>query len=383
VISPQYEYESEYESDSDDKKKAAAAKGGDTKAAAAASKPADTKAVAVATTTTKAADTKPAAKAPAATTATTTTTTTTTVVAAREVVAVKPRGVVEDPAHPWQPRKFVAEFLGTMIFCFVVYMSRMNQAPYGVYYGWPLGGMVSQALVQAFALIAVMAAFGGVSGGHFNPAVTLFMMLTRQTHVAIGLIYCIVQFAGAILGGALAWGLTSPLIINHMPNGQGTGYSAPITCTVFPISVAQANGTAPGGGYMNTINSNSGFSAGVNEWSCWPQAFGAEIMGSAIFIFLYGMLWVSGHGGMQHVSLGLALGMLVFAYEDISNAFFNPARALGSAAFAGVYQWTNFWVWIIGPICGAVIATLFWGLLYQRAWDRSIGSSVYSRGDHM
>jgi len=305
-------------------------------------------------------------------------------------VAVKPRGVVDDPAHPWQPRKFVAEFLGTMIFCLVVYMSRMNQAPYSIYYGWPLGGMVSQALVQAFALMAITAAFGGVSGGHFNPAVTLFMMMTRQTHVAIGLIYCIVQFAGAILGGALAWGLTSPLVVHHMPNGQGTGYSAPITCTVFPVSHQQANGTAPGQGYSATTgvtganNTAAYYNTGANEWSCWPQAFGAEIMGSAIFIFLYGMVWVSGHGyGMNYVSLGLALGMLVFAYEDVSNAFFNPARALGSAAFAGVYQWDNFWVWIIGPIIGAIIATIIWGLLYQRPWDRSIGNSLIDHRDGM
>jgi len=292
-------------------------------------------------------------------------------------VVGKPHGMVEDPAHPWAPRKFVAEFVGTMMFCLVVYMSRMNQAPVSSGpIGAPLGGPVAQALVQALALIAVTAAFGGVSGGHFNPAITLFMILSRQVHVAVGIVYIVVQLAGGILAGALAWGLTSPFIEGQFPNGRGTGYAAPITCTVYPVSPAQANGSQPGSySYTN--------SAGMNvfdtpaEFSCWAQAFGAEIMGSAMLIFFFGMLYVSGHGGgLNYVSLGLALGMLVFAYEDISNAFFNPARALGSAVFASNYQWDNFWVWIIGPICGAVIATIIWGLLYQRPSDRSMGNSL-------
>lgn len=53
------------------------------------------------------------------------------------------------------------------------------------------------------------------------------------------------------------------------------------------------------------------------------------------------------------------------------------ARAIGSAAFAAEYAWDNIWVWIIGPIIGAIMATLIWGLVFQSKEDKSKGESLF------
>ena len=251
------------------------------------------------------------------------------------------------PSQPWAPKNFIAEFIGTMAFSFVIYMTRANVLPAGE--GIPVGDLVSQALVQGFALAAVTAAFGGISGGHFNPTVSLFLIVTRQVQVAVGLIYIIVQFAAAILGGALAWGLLDPRV---SALHAGTGYAAPIACGKYPSDTASAAN------------------------SCWREAFGAEIVGSFVLLLIYAMVHVSGHSEVSYLSLGFALSALVFAFNGTSNAFFNPARAIGSAAFAGNYAWDNIWVWIIGPIIGVIGAAIVWGLIFQTKEDRSKGSSL-------
>ena len=333
----EYEYESEYETESEEKKpepKKDAAKPAAAAAANTAKPSAATtaKATTTTTTTTTTAAAKPAAASNAAPAAN------------RDMVVAK-KDV--QPSQPWAPKNFIAEFIGTMAFSFVIYMTRANVLPAGE--GIPVGDLVSQALVQGFALAAVTAAFGGISGGHFNPTVSLFLIVTRQVQVAVGLIYIIVQFAAAILGGALAWGLLDPRV---SALHAGTGYAAPIACGKYPSDTASAAN------------------------SCWREAFGAEIVGSFVLLLIYAMVHVSGHSEVSYLSLGFALSALVFAFNGTSNAFFNPARAIGSAAFAGNYAWDNIWVWIIGPIIGVIGAAIVWGLIFQTKEDRSKGSSL-------
>jgi len=387
----EYEYESEYETESGEKKPGA--KAGDKKPVAATA--------AAAKTDNKSAAAAPATKTVAATTTTTKTTTTATTAAPldagmtgagmqREVVmAAAPAGPMT--AKDWAG-KFFAELIGTFILCYVIFQFRLQYDVYGRlqvdtngnivgatgYVSDPIGGVVSHALVQAFAVGAVTAAFGYICQAQFNPAVTLAMVILRQTPILTGLIFIVLQFAGAILAGLLAWGLAPPLT-QWQPNGNvgpgygnstqlhqvtyGTGFAAPYSCAFW------SNGSGSSGSITPTTDLNP---------QCWREGFGAEIVGSFIFIMVYLMCFVAGHGGdLAWFAVAAALAVCVFAFHTTSNAFFNPARAIGGAVFTFGYVWTNFWVYIIGPLIGSVMAIIVFGLIFQNKADKSKGENLF------
>ena len=338
--SEEYEYESEYETESEEKKPAA-------KPAAAATKPADTKPAVQAAT--KPAETKAVA--------TTTTTTTTTKAATPAAAAAAPAAAAAAPQQralvASTPIKlegkalvaaYIAEFLGTFLISFLIFQFRGQAITPGAIE--PVGGMVSHALVQAFAVGSFTAAFGPWSGGHFNPAITWTLMILRQVEIVRGIIYTILQIAGGILGGLLAWGLLPPYATAVH---KGTGVGSPFTCT-YPTDALSAKA------------------------SCWAEGFGAEIIGSYLICLVFTLVYVAGHGEIGYLSSSLALGIAVFAFHSTSNAFFNPARALGGAVFAFDYIWDNFWVWIIGPLIGAIGAALTFAIAFHAKEDRTKGA---------
>lgn len=116
--------------------------------------------------------------------------------------------------HEWAPKRFLAEFIGTFALCWGIYMTRGNVKDVNGL-GVPSGELVGVALVHAFVLAAMAASFGQISGGHFNPAVTVTFIITRQVNWAVGLIYIVVQCAAAVLAGALTWGLLPEPVSNR------------------------------------------------------------------------------------------------------------------------------------------------------------------------
>ena len=213
----------------------------------------------------------------------------------------------------------------------------------------PIGGVVSHALVQLMAVASVMAAFGHLSGGHFNPAITFMQIVLRQIKIVQGLVYIVLQFAGAILGGLLAWGLLPPATQTWH---YGTGVAAPLACA---------------------WSMHAGDSATLQ---CWKEGFGAEIIGTFVVCFVYAMCYAAGNGEQGWLSTGLAYAMSVFAFHNTGNGYFNPARAIGGAVFTFDYAWDNFWIFIIGPLIGSIMAIIIFGFIFQTKEDKTIGESI-------
>jgi aquaporin Z len=203
----------------------------------------------------------------------------------------------------WQ--RYAAELLGTFILVFVG-----TTAIVGVV---RVGGPVLLVAPFAFglALMAGLYAFGEVSGGHFNPAVSLGMFLDRRLTVTDLFGYWISQLAGAILASLLLLIATSK-------------HEVALTATV-----PSTNGAA----------------------------FVMEVAFTAIFVAV--ILAASRsklYSGSALVAIPLTLLAIHFAAIPFSGSSVNPARTLGPAIIGNT--WHGVWIYLIAPPIGAAIGWL-------------------------
>jgi aquaporin Z len=162
------------------------------------------------------------------------------------------------------------------------------------------------------ALLAGLYAFAEVSGGHFNPAVSLAMFLDGRL-TALDLVgYWVAQFAGAILASLLL---------------------------LLATSKAEVAATA------TTPTAGNG------------AAFVMEVAFTAIFVVVILQVTRSGaYAASALVAIPLALAVTQFAAIPFSGASVNPARTLGPAVVGNV--WTGIWIYFLGPAVGGTIAWL-------------------------
>lgn len=162
------------------------------------------------------------------------------------------------------------------------------------------------------ALLGGLYAFGEVSGGHFNPAVSLAMYLDRRLSAADLVGYWVAQFAGAILASAV---LLLPFTDNDVAN----------TATVPTV----------GDG----------------------AAFALEAITTAVFVVVILQATRStSYRSSALVAIPLTLVAIHFATIPFTGTSVNPARTLGPALVGN--RWDSEWVYFLGPAVGAVIAWL-------------------------
>jgi MIP family channel proteins len=210
-------------------------------------------------------------------------------------------------------RKLAAEFAGTFALIFFGAGAALQGAD-----------LVGQALANGLAIGLMVTAVGHISGGHFNPAVTLAMLVTGRVSPAEAARYWVSQLAGATA-------------------------AALVLLAIFPSSVTDAAnlGVPAVGGH--------GFSTG--------NALVAEIVGTFFLVFVIYGVAVDKRGAFSILAglpIGLTITIGVLAVGAVSGAAFNPGRWFGPALVSGSFD--NFWVWIVGPAIGAVLA----GLAYDR-----------------
>jgi len=113
---------------------------------------------------------------------------------------------------------YLAELIGTLLLVFfvtsvvVLFVSTGSQAQFG-------SDFAVIGLVHAFLLFGLIVMFGVVSGGHFNPAVTLAALAIRRIRPLDGVIYMLAQLSGGVLGALLTKGLL-------LDEGRATSYGA-------------------------------------------------------------------------------------------------------------------------------------------------------------
>jgi aquaporin Z len=202
-------------------------------------------------------------------------------------------------------RAYLAELLGTFLFMMIGYASvaAFNNASV------PVSGLLVVPFSFGFGLLAAIYAFGHASGGHFNPAVTVAMVLDRRTAPADAVGYIIAQVVGAI------------------------GAAAVVLVTVSQSAVA-AGITKPG--------------TGITDLS----ALILEIVFTAIFLVV--ILTASKRNpAVAGIVIPLTLVAIHFAIATLSGSSVNPARSIGSAVVGG--DLNQIWIYIIGPIIGGII----------------------------
>jgi len=200
-------------------------------------------------------------------------------------------------------RKYLAELLGTFLFLTIGYASVAAFGAAGV------SGLLVVPFAFPLGLLAAIFAVGHISGGHFNPAVTVAMVLDKRTLPMDAVGYIVAQAIGAIGAAALV------LIVA----GQ-----ASVTAGV----------TKPGGG--------------VTE-------IGALILEIVLTAGFIAVILTSTKRAplLAPLAIPLTLVAIHFASAPLSGASVNPVRSLGSALVGG--DLSGLWIYIVAPIVGAAL----------------------------
>ena len=206
-------------------------------------------------------------------------------------------------------RAYWAEFLGTfiMVFCGTGAMA-INEITGGSVSGVGIG------ITWGFVVMAMIYAFGDVSGAHFNPAVTLGFAFAGKFSWKAVFPYALVQCLGAILASSLIWYL--------FPESEWLGGTQPAVDPVFPPF----------------------------------KAFILEIL--LTYFLMVVIINVSTGAKELGVIAGLAVGGIIMLEAifagPMTNASMNPARSLGPALVSGHLE--NLWLYLTAPFLGAILA---------------------------
>ena len=200
-------------------------------------------------------------------------------------------------------RKVLAELVGTFLFLAIGYASvaafTAAEAP----------GLLVVPFSFGFGLLAAIFAVGHISGGHFNPAVTVGMILDKRISPIDGAGYIVAQVIGAI------------------------GAAAVVLIVTSQTAVA-AGVTKPGGGVTDI------------------GALILEIVMTAAFLLVI-LSSTKRAPALAPLAIPLALVAIHFGSASLSGASVNPARSLGSALVGG--DLTALWVYIVAPVIGAAL----------------------------
>jgi aquaporin Z len=199
-------------------------------------------------------------------------------------------------------RKYLAELVGTFLFLTIGYLSFPAAA------ATDLPAYLAVPFAFGLGLLAAIFAVGHISGGHFNPAVTVAAVLDRRTETTDAIGYILAQVIGAI--GAAA-----------------------VVFVVAGQEAVAAGVTKPGGGVTDI------------------GALILEIVLSAGFVLVI-LVSTKRAAGLAPLAIPLTLVAIHFAAATLSGASVNPARSIGSALLGG--DLTGLWIYIIGPVIGAI-----------------------------
>jgi aquaporin Z len=202
--------------------------------------------------------------------------------------------------------KYIAEFIGTFFLVLTIGCT-----------GIGAGAGVIAPLAIGAALMVMVFAGGHISGGHYNPAVTLGVLIRGKVKPVDVVPYWIAQFLAAALAALLT--------IKVLRAGASV---TPISPHVGPALLAE-------------------------------------------FLFTFALVYVvlnaaTAEGTSGNSFYGLAIGMTVmtgaFAVGDISGGAFNPAVALGITVM-GISSWTNIWMYLVADLVGGAVAAVIFQLI--------------------
>lgn len=205
-------------------------------------------------------------------------------------------------------KKLFAEFLGTFTLVFLGAGAIVSGK----------ADLQGVAFAHGIAIFVMVSALAGISGAHFNPAVSSIMLATKRINVQEFAYFVLAQLIGASVASAA---------LNYI-YGSANGYGLP----------AISEGTSTTAGAL------------------------AEVIGTALLVLVIFGVAVdkrSKFADEAGLPIGLTITAVIFSVGPITGAALNPARWFGPALVSG--EWNNAALYIFAPIVGALIA----GLTYQ------------------
>jgi MIP family channel proteins len=218
------------------------------------------------------------------------------------------------------PQKLVVEALGTFALCFMgIGAIILTQGQ----------DIVAIALAHGLAIGLMVTAVGHISGGHFNPAITIGIAAARRIDPASAVAYIVAQLVGAVAGaGAL-------------------------TLTFLDVDRNRVDLGLPAVGSSIVADPPVDLSAG--------NALAMEAILTFFLVFVvFGVAIDKRTGGwpVAGLAIGLTITMDILAGGVVSGAAVNPARWFGPAVIQ--QEFADFWIWIVGPIIGGLVAAVLY-----------------------
>ncbi|PPF90141.1 aquaporin Z [Subtercola sp. Z020] len=255
------------------------------------------------------------------------------------------------PAQSRRSSRSAAEFAGTFLLVFGLIGAALltspddnGRAPQ------PGTGLLGVALALGLAVTAGGFAFGPVSGGHFNPAVTLGTAIARRLPWRLVPLYVLSQALGGLAGAAAVFGLVSGAPGDTVGKAVAAGFAS---------------------------NGFDGQSPGL--YGLLPVA-AVETVATAILVLVVLATTHPTKGTpVAPLVIGLTLTVMLFVALPIDNASLNPARSLATAAFGGPHWLAQLWVFIVFPLLGAAIAALLYPRLFAPHDDAPAPAAPVSR----
>ncbi|XP_066912325.1 aquaporin-1-like [Clytia hemisphaerica] len=173
------------------------------------------------------------------------------------------------------------------------------------------------------SIASIAQAFGHVSGGHLNPAVTFAMMLSLKISVIKGLLYIVAQIVGGIIGSALTYACTND------QNRSTLGVTSP----------------------------RAGVTAG--------QGFGLELLFTFLLVFTVFSI-TDPKKKTEPYGTTLGIGVVIWVCHvcliPFTGCGINPTRSFGPAVVMN--SWQDHWIYWIGPLLGGALAAIFYNFLF-------------------
>ncbi len=225
-------------------------------------------------------------------------------------------------------RRVLAEFFGTFWLVFAGCGSAVLAAAFP-----QLGvGFLGVSLAFGLTVLTMAYAVGHISGGHFNPAVTIGLWTSGRCANKHVVPYIIAQLVGAIVGAGVLWAIASGKT-GWVPNGFASNGYGDLSPGKYDV---------------------------VSSFLC-------EFV--MTFFFLFVIIGTTSKGaatGFAGIPIGLALTLIHLVSIPVTNTSVNPARSTGPALFAGGPYIGQLWLFWLAPLLGAAVAGLLTRFLYEQ-----------------
>jgi len=191
-------------------------------------------------------------------------------------------------------------------------------------------GLLGVSFAFGLTVLTMAYAVGGISGGHFNPAVSLGLAVAGRFEMRSLLPYWAAQVAGAVFAAAVLY-----LIVSGKSDFGGVGGFA-----------SNGYGSASPGGYGL-------FSSLLTE----------VVMTAFFLIIILGATSKDAPAGFAPIAIGLGLTLIHLVSIPVTNTSVNPARSTGVALFADAPALAQLWLFWVAPLVGGALGALVWRVI--------------------